>query len=83
MSGGDAGAYDKIWYGCWVCDAELPHRPHSFFRVAHMAAGLLNMHKDGLGAALGIVGVAVWLYFIQNDKKVRNYVFSLVCETAP
>ena len=59
MSGGDAGAYDKIWYGCWVCDAELPHRPHSFFRVAHMAAGLLNMHKDGLGAALGIVGVAV------------------------
>ena len=24
-----------------------------------MAAGLLNMHKDGLGAALGTVGVAV------------------------
>ena len=35
------------------------HRPKIFFRVAYMAAGLLTIRKDGLGAALGTVGVAV------------------------
>ena len=43
------------------------HRPHSFFRVAYMAAGLLTIHKDGLGAALGTVGVEP-----QKVRKMRT-----------
>ena len=35
------------------------HRPKIFFRVAYMAAGLLTIRKDGLGAALGTVGAPV------------------------
>ena len=35
------------------------HCPKIFFRVAYMAAALLTMHEDGLGAALGTVGAPV------------------------